>query len=1160
MKKSFTRVLLCSAAATAVPILPAVLLPSAAQAQSVCTPGVGGLLECLDGPTATATGAVNPGTVIVPGPGLVATSAGDLLATVTGDITTTTPGTPAISLDSLGDLAFDFVGTATTTGAGSPGVILSAVGDIEAVIENVVTTGIGSDALTATALGDLDILVDSVTTLEDNSDGLVLTADNIVAVCGQVTAAGDNSIAINATAAGTLNLACATVQTTGEASDGVVLSGTDIVADLGTVTTDGIGSDAVIATATGDLDITTDTIATLQDDSNGLVLTAQNITSVCGLVTTAGNNSIGVDATATSTLEFTCATVQTTGDASDGVVLSGSDITADIGTVTTDGIGSDAVVATATADLDITTDTIVTLQDDSDGLVLTAENITAVCGTVTTSGSNSIGIDATAGGSLDLTCLSVTTGGDLSPGIDVVGGGPIVVVVGPVDTGGNGSPGVIIDGDVEPVSLTCGAIVTTGNNSPGVVVNAQGAITVNCESVTTDGDNSDGIQVVGGTGPVAVTVGPVITDGVDSDGIDVVTDTGDQTIVAGPVTVSGPGSDGISAVATGCADVNITATGEIFSADGTGIVASSLCAVTVTTLPGASVDGADAGIDVTSGTGATITLNDSVSSDNGPAINVDGAPAVVNVNAGGSIIGNIDLTDSNDVLNNGGSFVVIGTSDFGGGVDVINNLAGGVVSSTNGNGVLANCETFNNAGTITMVDGAPNDTLTVCGNYVGTGAANLGIDVAGGASGLTADQLIIIGNASGSTGVNMNLLPGSAIIDPDGVLIVDAGTATGNPFTLNGQTSFGLINYSLLQNGSNTFLISTPDEAIFDIATMSQFAGEFWHQSGDAHLSCAAARRNDLGLVGRSPLSVCGQAYYSEDRTGDNDRTRTVFSTELTYSDRLKTKRYGAQLDLGYRPSDNLEFGLTGGYQHAKASPSDSSLTGKGYNIGAYAEYGMATGFYGALLAKYDRTKVRFSNSIIGERVRPIVKSTGIDGEFGWRSPAMGAMLDIGAGLSHVRTKVDSFNFGLIDFGRGRIKSLRGRVGARLAWTGNLGPFVDAKLFHEFEGESSTRVGSGSLLDRLEGRGRGTWGRLEAGLAGAAGGGPLLSAWADLGDVRGWGVRAGYRFGGRAAPPLAPEPMIAPPPPPVEVAPMPEPAPLPPPPPPAPVERGERGQ
>jgi hypothetical protein len=751
------------------------------------------------------------------------------------------------------------------------------------------------------------------------------------------------------------------------------------------------------------------------------------------------------------------------------------------------------------------------------------------------------------------------TDGDNSPGIVVEGTGPIDVTAGNTTTLGDNSPGIVITGDDDPVTLTCGTVETFGINSPGVDIDSNGAITVDCDSVTTHGDSSDGIQVTGDTGPVAVSVGQVVTEGAGSDGIDVTTTTGDQTIVTGGVDVSGAGSDGISAVATGCADIDITATGAITSADGTAIYASSLCGVTVLTEAGATVTGADAGIDVTSGTGATITLNDAVSATDGPAINVDGAAAVITVNDGGSIIGAIDLTDADDTLNNGGTFEVVGTSNFGGGIDVINNS--GTVSSINGAGVLANCETFNNSGTVTMIDGAANDSLTICGDYLGSGGATLGIDVDGGSGGLTSDQLIIVGNASGSTGVDLNLLPGSAIIDPDGVMIVDAGSATGDPFTLNGTPRAGLIDYSLAQRGADTFLVSTPDEVIFDFATMAQLASETWYHSSDAYLSCAAARRNDFGLVGRSQLSLCGQAYYSDERSGDRSRTATVFDTPLTFSDRLKDKHWGVQLDVGYRPTDNLEFGLTGGYQHSKASlPSGSDLRATGYNIGAYAEYGMATGFYAGLLVKHDSGKLRFTNALIDERVRPHIRSTGADGELGWRTPAMGALLDLNAGLSYVRTKLGDYDAGFIAFDDGRTDSVRGRVGARLAWTGNLGPFIDAKLFHEFDGDSRTRIGSGSLIDRLEGRGRGTWGRIEAGLAGSAGGGPLLSGWVDVGDVRGWGVRAGWRFGGSAAPPPPPEPTVAPPPPPeVEVAPPPPPPPAAPPPPPPPVERGERG-
>ena len=44
------------------------------------------------------------------------------------------------------------------------------------------------------------------------------------------------------------------------------------------------------------------------------------------------------------------------------------------------------------------------------------------------------------------------------------------------------------------------------------------------------------------------------------------------------------------------------------------------------------------------------------------------------------------------------------------------------------------------------------------------------------------------------------------------------------------------------------------------------------------------------------------------------------------------------------------------------------------------------------------------------------------------------------------------------------------------------------------------RYGDGDGLFLLVGRGGGT------------GGGPLISAWADLGDTRGYGLRAGFRF------------------------------------------------
>lgn len=91
-------------------------------------------------------------------------------------------------------------------------------------------------------------------------------------------------------------------------------------------------------------------------------------------------------------------------------------------------------------------------------------------------------------------------------------------------------------------------------------------------------------------------------------------------------------------------------------------------------------------------------------------------------------------------------------------------------------------------------------------------------------------------------------------------------------------------------------------------------------------------------------------------------------------------------------------------------------------------------------------------------------------------------------------------------------KSLRGRIGARAGFAGRHAPFVEGKVFREFKGDNDVNVGSGALVDTLKGQGRGTWVRLEGGLGGGQGGGPIISGWADFGDVKGYGLRAGFCF------------------------------------------------
>ena len=238
--------------------------------------------------------------------------------------------------------------------------------------------------------------------------------------------------------------------------------------------------------------------------------------------------------------------------------------------------------------------------------------------------------------------------------------------------------------------------------------------------------------------------------------------------------------------------------------------------------------------------------------------------------------------------------------------------------------------------------------------------------------------------------------------------------------------------------------------------------------------------------------------------------TSTAFGTNLSYSDRRKTERRGAQVEVGFKAGGSFEVGLTGGYGHSETDlSSNSEIDMDGHNVGVYAEFGSATGFYAAAMAKRDRFKGRFSNDIIVPLVRLKGRSTSVDGEVGFRAGQLvGAAFEVNAGLSYVRTRLNDFTTGNINFDNSKYDSLRGRAGARLTWNGAIAPFIDAKVFNEFRGDSDVRLGSGALFDTITTQGRGTWGRLEAGLAGAG----MLSAWVDLGDVKGWGVRAGFRF------------------------------------------------
>lgn len=1108
---------------------------SAATAQSVCVTLPGGIVQCTPDPipdpldpvpdptdgTIDITGSTDPlavtlddgfvsegpinlgtvgdadidvvsdGTTAIEndGPGLIADSSANLTAEVT-NINTIGDDATAALLRAADDLIFTSGGLISTTGANSDG--LNAEGEsVTLDLNEVSTTGPNAQGVETVSLdGPTAIEADVINTSGDGSIGAL------------VTSTGDTSLSGTTISTGGTDAAAFDISNDAAACVVLGAGGCDNTVTLDEVTTDGFGSIGGIVSAAGDTDVDIGVLRTGGDEAAGLDLSVDP--DACVLLGVGGCDTA-----------FTVDELTTDGDDAPGaLVRGGGDIDADVGVLRTSGdeaagidLSSDptvcAVLGTGACDTSFSAGELTTEGDGATGALIRASGDTSGdVGVLSTQGDDAAGIDIASDPTacailgagacdVDLAADQVSTEGDGSAGVLIDTAGNVVTDLGVIDTDGDGSTGLAITQD----PTLCAAI---GPGSCGVTANA--------DSVNTDGDDANGIDIDGADDPVVVDAGEVTTTGANSDGINVETDDGDIDIAAGPVTVTGPGSNAIIANSD-CGDITITAREDITSADGTAILANTGCSVEVTTLPGAAVAGNDAGIDVTSGTGATITVGDSVTSANGPAINADGGSANVIIDPTGTVAGFVDLTDNDDTLTNNGVFAPTGTSDFGDGADLLTN--NGTIA-VDGTPILAGLETLANNGLIDLVDGAADDTLTVSGDFEGNAGSTLAVDVVSDGGGLDSDQLVIGGNASGSTDINLNLTGDFALLDPTGTVVVDAASATADAYVLEGEIRAGFVDFSLVQDDGTFTLLALPNELAIEPVQFTGLGLDFWYQSADVWSESAVARRNSLDDETARSFSFWTQGYGSTEERGET-RDIAVFGNTNTYDLSLETERQGAQSGLDFKlGSAPLALGITGGYAKAETDlASGTQVDIEGYNVGAYLLYGGQAGPYGEVLAKIDFFDLDAANNDVAPIREIDGKSYGAEGEVGYRTALGPFALDAGAGLAYVRTELDPIEASGFQFDFERAESLRGRLGARLSGTGSISPYIDAKVLHEFKDGNIVSVDSGGFGYSLADERKGTWFRGEIGITGSGG---ILSIWGETGDVEGYGVRLGYRF------------------------------------------------
>ena len=1129
--------------------------------------------------TATGDVAIDVGDVTNYDAGIRISAGANNVDLTCGNVTTAAPGNTShsVQINATGTIDLTCGDISTLTGASGEFSksldINGGAGAINATIGDVVQDSNVANAVEVTGSGAITLTTGNVTSDNYSSAAIFIAgaAAPIDLTCGNVTVQSQNNSGVRISGTGTIDVTCGNLTnewtTTSSGTDSLlaIAGGAGAInASVGDVLQTSGGSDAIVVSGTGPITLVTGDVTSTGPDhsepARGVVVSggAGVINLTTGDVSTVAPLSNAVDITGAGAMTISTGLLSAAGTDSFGLKVDG-----DSGNVTANVAGAD------------TFDNAIDIGTTSGAINLTAGPLTSSNGsgiaTASTTGSQTINVNGAISSLADAIHATTTTGNigvNVNANIASSGGfgiytftsasgatATVNVAAGRTVTGSTGAIG--LDGVGSAVVNNSGIIGTVGGLAVGTQVGVPVTIN-NFAGATLNGrvDLSHGADSIINSGTWNATGLNDFLNGSDTV----------SNLAGGQINIAAGTSFARLETLTNAGTIN-AASGILFDLNNTALSNTGTINLAGTLDLGAGTDSfANTGTGILNLTGNASILGAETFTQSG-RINLNTftltGPAVAFTNSG--------FIDTSGNAGFGGftAFNNAGTLDLAAGtftVPVAPFTNSGTILADEGATTITGQTGFTNSGTLDLQDGAAGDVLTINSGFVGSGNSTLLLDF----SETAADRLVITGAASGVT--TLNVAPTSALVlNPDGLLVVDTGTTAAGAFVL-GATDVGLIDLALVQTGQDFFLTATPDLAAIEPVLISELASSLWYQSADIYSNYSALRRTDLDAGLRSGLGLWGQAYFGRDKThGDQDIS--LFDTDFVI-DRVETKRRGVQLGVDYLLVGSFVFGVTGGYERAQADVANSvtEWEAKGYNLGAYAIVGNGYGLYGGLLVKQDWADVEFGNPLFaGVNGDPDIKSFGAEAEVGYRWQSGSMNFDLGAGLAHVNSKIDKFDVGAIGFDFDRVKSLRGRLGARIGFgSGMFAPFIDAKLYHEFKDRRELRLVSGTVSETIEGSGRGTWGRLEAGIGAQNGSGPILAAWGDFGDVRGFGLKAGWRLGGRSV-----EAAPAPPPPPPPPPPAPPPAtqtcpdgsvilatdtcPVPPPPPPPPPPEPERG-
>jgi fibronectin-binding autotransporter adhesin len=725
-------------------------------------------------------------------------------------------------------------------------------------------------------------------------------------------------------------------------------------------------------------------------------------------------------------------------------------------------------------------------------------------GTLTTTGSATT---VSAGGNQTTANAQATlTGGQI---LNTGTGGGIIVSLGTAVGTGNTT-----------LLITGGAIQSFGTGAQASIQSAlrigNSSITMSGGSVLSSGANGNGLWARnGGTGSsqVQMSGGTVAATGNNGDGILSSIGTGTYTVDISGGTVTGGSGNGAAVHTSGAGGgtVNIGA-GVVLNAGASGValrdgdlnrdgideIGGNSVITTAGTLNGAVVLGG--GTDTLTMTGGAI--NGNITGNGVDALNLNlgtnsfthgAAYAISGMNGivmnSGTV--RLDSTVAANTLNVKGGMLVLGNTStiaataVEAGTLAVNGRLNGTLNVLSAGRLQGNGTVGNTTVAGTIAPGNSIGTLRIAGNYVGNGAT-LEIESALAGTGSPADRLLITGNASGTTTIQVINTGGTGAptgtSNTDGISIVQvAGTTTANAFQLaGGYVAAGPYQYQLRLFDAASSAASQADPLLGTVAfndyrlqsamdargrpvTVPQIAGYQAMPTGAVRYGASL-----LDSVHKRQGELRDAA-----ATRDSNGERAFFvRVNGSRSDVDGNRASGYEQDIDYLQAGGNVFGrdmeggatlriggaLSRGQSKLRASASSAQVDLKGTTFALTSTYQTPAGWYLDGVAQLTDYTSSIQTRERGRVGSPEGLGLGLSLEGGYPMDLGGGLVvEPQAQLSYQKIKFDGF----VDVDRITVdlqdgESLRGRVGGRIKKTFNPNTarqwtlYAEGNLVHEF--------------------------------------------------------------------------------------------------------------